>query len=266
MKNDLYRNALLLIDAQNDFCEYGGSLYVKGAGEDMDRLSEWLTKNGARIDRVFYSMDSHGPRAIFHPVWFEGADGAQPEPMTQIAAADVESGKWKPRFHPEHTLHYLQELERNSPYKHTIWPEHCIVGSMAHLLDMNVADALWNWSGEYQRAATPVVKGLNPLTEHYGIFRAEVPLDDAPETQLNRRLLDELDQYDRVFVAGEAASHCVAASLMQIVEHAPELAPKLEVLTDCSSSIAGFEASADNARTRVREAGGRLSTVDSVSF
>ncbi len=46
------KNALLIIDPQNDFCNPGdttesnkGSLYVDGAEKDMLRLANWIKQN-----------------------------------------------------------------------------------------------------------------------------------------------------------------------------------------------------------------------------
>jgi nicotinamidase-related amidase len=52
-----------------------------------------------------------------------------------------------------------------------------------------------------------------------------------------------LDAADRIIVAGEALSHCVAAT----VRHLDEAmrgggARKITLLTDCTSPVAGFEA------------------------
>ena len=53
---------------------------------------------------------------------------------------------------------------------------------------------------------------------------------------------------------GEAKSHCVANSLKQILDFAPELVPKLVVVTDCMSDVTGLGYLADpiyaEARTR----------------
>ena len=37
--------AVLIIDAQNDFCDPSGSLFVEGAVEDNQRLSKWINDN-----------------------------------------------------------------------------------------------------------------------------------------------------------------------------------------------------------------------------
>ncbi|MCS7085478.1 MAG: isochorismatase family protein [Bacteroidia bacterium] len=222
-------SVLLLIDAQNDFCDPRGALCVPGAAEDMRRLSQRI-RNG-EFDAVVYTLDTHDRRAIFHPSWFEDEFGRFPAPFTTIRAEDVETRRWRPRYFPQQTLDYLRALKAS----HTIWPEHCIAGTWGHGLFPVVAEALQTVS--YVRH---VIKGVYPLSEHYGVFEAEVV--SVPETRFNDALADELTSYDRVYFAGEARSHCVAASLRQWLTHRPEAASKTYVLTDCTSDVPGFNA------------------------
>jgi len=95
----------------------------------------------------------------------------------------------------------------------------------------------WTRDGNYYQV---VRKGTNPLTEHFGIFRANIPINDRPETQLNLSLINTLEQYSNVFLAGEAKSHCIANSLKQAMEVAPTLARKFIVIEDCMSDVNGL--------------------------
>jgi nicotinamidase-related amidase len=75
---------------------------------------------------------------------------------------------------------------------------------------------------------------------------AEVPDADDPATQLNSGFIDLLRQADRVYITGEAGSHCVKATTEHIVEQfGPANASKLVLVTDCMSPVAGFEAQYD---------------------
>ncbi len=62
-----------------------------------------------------------------------------------------------------------------------------------------------------------VIKGTNPLTEHFGALMANVPIEGSPETQLNTELVRKLQIYDKILIAGEAKSHCVATTIKQIL-------------------------------------------------
>lgn len=109
-----------------------------------------------------------------------------------------------------------------------------------------VARCLKDWVAERDRDYVAIQKGLYPLSEHFGVFRAQVPDPDVPETQLNTPLIADLDRFEVIYLMGEAKSHCVANSLKQILDFAPQLVPKLVVLTDCMSDVAGLGYLADS--------------------
>ena len=105
-------------------------------------------------------------------------------------------------------------------------------------------ESILNWA-KTGKDYLPIPKGTHPLTEHYGIFEAQIPDPIDPGTALNKSLLKLLNSYDQVFVAGEAKTHCVATSIKQILIHAPELAPKVTLIEDCMSPVPGFEQISD---------------------
>jgi nicotinamidase/pyrazinamidase len=230
------QNALLIIDAQYDFCHPNGALYVPGAEKDMERLAKIIRDNVHKIDHICVTLDSHPVNDISHPSFWQDKNGNFPAPFTQITLQDVKNGQWTPRFYPEKALKYLEDLEKDAKFPHLIWPEHCLVGSKGNALDDNLMDALKEWTrqGKYYQAVT---KGTYPLTEHFGIFMAQVPVADRPETQLNQDLLRTLEKYQNVYLVGEAKSHCVATSLKQAMDYAPALANKMIVVEDCMSDV-----------------------------
>lgn len=233
------KNALLIIDAQVDFCDPTGSLYVQGAEKDMERLGKFISNNKAEIDFIGLTMDSHQVIDISHPSFWQDASGNNPSPFTQITAAQVETGVWAPRFFPKEALSYIQELEKQGEYPHFIWPEHCIVGSPGVAIMPSIMLAVQEWcrlNGQFHQVVT---KGTWPLTEHFGAFRANIPVEGHPETQLNTGLIQKLEKYQNVYFAGEAKSHCVANTLRQAMQF-PNLAKKFVVLEDCMSDVTGL--------------------------
>ncbi len=255
------KNALLIIDPQNDFCNPGdangtgrGSLYVDGAEKDMERLADWIRTNKDAVDFIGMTIDSHQPNDISHPNFWADKDGNFPVPFTVITSADVESGKWSARFSPQKCLNYLQELEKQGEYPHVIWPVHCLIGSTGAAVYQPLMDAIVEWTirGKFYQT---VAKGTFPFTEHFGAFRAQIPDATRPETQLNQALLKNLEMYQNIYLAGEAKSHCVANSLKQVLDEAPDLAHKIIVLEDTMSNVAGFETLADPIYKKAEEMG-----------
>ncbi|TKT93709.1 isochorismatase family protein [Dyadobacter frigoris] len=253
MKNK--STALLIIDAQFDFCNPKGTLYVPGAEKDVERIAQLIATHGAEIDEIFVTLDTHRVLDIAHPLFWEDPNGNTVAPFTLITAAAVKAGKWRPRFSPEYVLEYLEKLESEGEFKHFIWPEHCLIGSRGAALDDTILHALLSWTHRTGTDYKAVIKGTNPLTEHFGVFRAQVPIEGAPETQLDQKFLSELEAFDQVLIAGEARSHCVATSVKQILQYAPELISKVILLTDCVSDVTNFGYLADPIFEEAKEKG-----------
>ena len=87
------------------------------------------------------------------------------------------------------------------------------------------------------------IKGRNPLTENYSVLRPEV-LNDADGKSIahkNNNFLQMLLGYDRVIIAGQAKSHCVAWTvsdlLAEIQQIDTELAKKIFLVEDLTSPV-----------------------------
>lgn len=235
--------ALLVIDGQNDFCTVNGSLFVAGATDDMNRVSGFILKNKKAIDYIALTQDNHQVIDISHPSFWQDKNGNFPNPFTIITTKDVNEGIWSPRFAPLEAIKYIEQLETQAEFPHCIWPEHCIIGSEGAAFIPVLMDAVKEWARQ-GRFYQVVAKGTNPLTEHFGAFRANIPIQNRPETQLNQKLIQTLESYDNIFFAGEAKSHCVANTLKQALDF-PDLAKKFIILEDCMSNVTGFEHLAD---------------------
>jgi nicotinamidase/pyrazinamidase len=241
----LMKNAFLIIDAQFDFCHPNGALFVPGAEQDIDRIATLIQKCPDQIDHIVVTLDTHHILDIAPPLFWQDADGKYPNPFTQITGAEVDAGRWIPRFSAEKARQYVHALEAGSQFTHFIWPEHCLIGSRGAALHDTLLDALKGWSHQRNRDYVAVPKGLYPLTEHFGVFRAQVPDSAIPETQLNTALITDLARFDAIYLMGEAKSHCVANSLKQLLDFAPDIIPKLTVVTDCMSDVTGLGYLAD---------------------
>ncbi|AQG81546.1 isochorismatase family protein [Spirosoma montaniterrae] len=250
--------ALLIIDTQFDFCHPDGALFVPGADHDVARMAALIRQNTARIDHIVVTLDTHHLIDIAHPLFWHDAAGQHPAPFTRISAADVDAGQWVPLFAADRARQYVRELEADGQFDHFIWPEHCLVGSRGAALHDTLLNALNDWTRQRSRDYVAVQKGLHPLSEHFGIFRAQVPDPTIPETHLNTALIADLERFDRVLLMGEAKSHCVANSLKQILDFAPGLVSKVIAITDCMSDVAGLGHLADSIYAEARERGVRF--------
>jgi nicotinamidase/pyrazinamidase len=229
----------LVIDVQNDFLPLPGStLKVEGGIEDSERLCDWIDK--FPLSAIFTSLDTHHALDISHPAWWKEANGDFVDPFTPISSDDIKNGKYMARIDPVGSLNYVETLEANGEFNHFIWPEHCIIGTPGHNLYARYSDTLRNWSKKNLRWVNYINKGVNPYTEHFGIFRANVVKAEDSNTQVNQSIFTALNTFDRIFLAGQARSHCVVNSLKQLLEIAPNLAPKVHIMEDCMSDVQGL--------------------------
>ena len=258
---------LLVIDPQSDFCDPAdGALYVPGAEKDMARLAALVDRLGPAIDAIHVTLDSHHPIDIAHPIFWRDAAGEAPAPFTGIGPDAVRAGQWTTRRPQdrERALAYLDALAAGGRYPHTIWPPHCLIGSRGHTVDPTLFSALTRWETQTHALVDYVMKGTNPWTEHFSAIRAEVIDPADPSTQPNTALIEALKGADRVLIAGEAGSHCVANTVRDLADvlgdrHA---VARLVLLEDTISPVPGFEAFQDDFLADLTARGMGLSTTE----
>lgn len=269
---------LLLIDPQNDFCDLpeayrpaepagGGrlapALPVAGAHADMRRAANLIADGAAGLSGISVTLDSHHRIDIAHPAFWQQGDGGAVAPFTQITARDVRDGRYAPRKPAARAraLAYLDALETAGRYQLMVWPVHCEIGSWGHNVHADVRAAYNRWEEATLRSVRKVVKGANPWTEHYSAVQAEVPDPQDEDTLPNKEFVAHLGQAERIYVAGEAGSHCVKATVEDLVrQFGPARCNKLVLLTDCMSPVAGFEAQQQAFLDAMAAQGVRLAT------
>lgn len=241
-REDKVRIAAFGIDCQVDFCAPQGALYVKGAVEDTQRTLGWLYRNLSHITSLYFSLDTHNIFQIFHPAWWRDSSGRPPAPLTVIYASDIEAGYWTATRHPEASLAYCKALEASGKYVLTIWPYHTLRGTTGHALMPALGEAALFHSLVREEPINFETKGSEPLTESYSVFVPEVTeLEGKKLGSFREGLLSTLLSYDRVYVFGQASSHCVRATLLDIKERLEESDPqqlqKFYVLQDAMSPV-----------------------------
>lgn len=239
------RTYLLVIDPQRDFCDKDGALSVPGAELDMVRLTGFVGVNQKAISEVRVTMDCHQTIHIAHPIFWVNDKGEHPPIYTVITEDDVKNGVWKP-FHVElnnWALKYTAGLKANGRYDLRIWPPHCLFGTKGWTVVPSLMEALLQWERETVNRIHWVQKGNNILTEQYSAVMADVPDPDDETTALNRDLISDLAEADEILVGGEALSHCVGGTLLDIANNiGEENISKLTLLTDATSNVGGCEA------------------------
>jgi nicotinamidase-related amidase len=247
---DSERIAAFGIDAQVAFCTPGASLFVPGAVEDTVRTIEWLYRNLGRITTLVLSLDTHSVHQIFHPAaWMDG-EGRPPAPFTVITTDDVRARRWRPALRPEgfadfgeaSALEYCEQLEKTGRYVLTIWPYHALLGGASHALVPALMEAAIFHAVARRTETRFEIKGRSAVTESYSVLAPEVRrLGGRTVGTFNSGLFDLLLAHDRVYVFGQAKSHCVRATLLDIEEECrrrdPSLLKRIHILEDAMSPV-----------------------------
>lgn len=257
---DNVKVSFLIIDGQLTFCHPDYELYVAGAEKDNDRICRFIYQNLPRITKIRATMDTHYRNQIFHPHFWVNDKGEHPTPGTQITNEDITNGVWKvnPEVAPyvasgnlgflaKHVDYYTKQLEDDTSGTQrlalTVWPYHAILGGLGHALVPALHEAIWFHECARGSHTDLEVKGGNPLTENYSVFRPEVleTYSGQAIAQRNTKLIDETLRNDIIIVGGQAASHCVAWSmydfLASIVAQDPSLAKKIYFVKDFTSPV-----------------------------
>lgn len=257
---DKSRNWLLLIDVQNTFCIPEFELFVggtsgHGAVDDNTRLCQFIYRNLAVVTDISATLDTHLSQQVFHAVFFVDKDGKHPSPYTNIQTGDLKIGKWKfnpalarrfgitPDYGQTMMIHYAVELEKKGKYALTIWPYHAMLGGIGHALVSSVEEAVYFHAMARLTQPSFEIKGDRPFTENYSVIGPEVILGPQGETlgEHNSKFIETLKQTDRLIIAGQAKSHCVAWTISDLLDDInaedKSLAGKVYLLEDCTSPV-----------------------------
>jgi nicotinamidase-related amidase len=253
---DRPRVCLLAVDLQNTFCTPGFELFVSGrtgsgAVEDSRRLCSFVYRNLAAITEIVVTLDTHQAFQIFHPALLVDREGRHADPYTLVTEADVSEGRWAvdrdavealgldSERGAEHLASYVAALAAGGKYELTVWPFHALLGGVGHALVSAIEEAFF-FHAIARRAPTRFeIKGFAPLTEHYSVLGPEVLRGSHGEElgERNTALVEHLQGFDAVLVAGQAKSHCVAWTVADLLDDAPQLGSRLYLLEDCTSPV-----------------------------
>ena len=244
MKGEIMKVHLLAIDVQHDFCNPKGALFIQGADQDTVRLANMVDRLRNQIDSIHVTLDSHNEVDIAHPIFWVDSDGNHPKPFTIITEDEVVNGAWT-TTNPvcrQKATDYVKALSKNGRYPLCIWPPHCIIGTKGWTIEPPFDEALSKWCKSRFKKVDYVTKGSNVFTEHYSAVKADVPDPSDPSTMLNTGLINILSDADIILISGQALSHCVANTIIDIADNfGEENIKKFILLEDTSSNVNTFE-------------------------
>jgi len=236
------RVALLAIDCQVDFCLAPpiGNLYVDGAEIDTFRIINFILNNMEKVTTIYPTLDTHLVFQIFYGYWWIDENGKHPAPYTAISSNDIEKGTYKPVIDPIWSLEYVKNLEKQSNKPLMIWPEHTMLGTPGHAIVPSLYEIFYFHAAARRSQISFQIKGDIPETEMYGVFSPEVKVPKNPRGGINTGFLNILGKYDKLIVVGQALSHCVLESLIQLssfFKDQPEVLNKIFIFEDCMSPV-----------------------------
>ncbi|HNO94879.1 MAG TPA: hypothetical protein PKJ84_11955, partial [Anaerolineales bacterium] len=140
-------------------------------------------------------------------------------------------------------LHYAETLKKVGKYALTVWPYHAMLGGIGHALVPAVEEAIFFHS--HTRTDQPhfAIKGDKPFTENYSVVGPEVVTGPMGEVlgAHDPQFIQHLQEVDKLYIAGQAKSHCVAWTVQDLLDDIlavdPQLAKKVYLLEDCSSAV-----------------------------
>jgi len=262
------KKILLIIDPQNDFHEESllingevknGSLAVGHSAEDAKKIVDLI--NSGKFDEIHVSLDTHTSNHIGHDGFYESGYKAMGIYDGNQIAKDLPEDYLK-KYNTEHK----KPEARGGPYM--MWPLHCIENTDGHKIFGSIHDALEAAKGSGKNVKYHI-KGQNELTEMYSIFSATVDpktccnmekrysgkntkmydiavglnsYEDACvhvnlNTKRNEGLINHLlgsGGQNTVYVCGQAKSHCVADSIIDLLKAKKG---KVYLVNDASSPV-----------------------------
>ena len=260
---DAKRVLVVGIDWQNDFVipdasavapgEPYGSLSVPGAKGDIERFTRFIYNNFEKITRVMLSIDTHYAYQIFHRAMWRDADGKPVAPYTLINTQALNEGKYKfvggdPRKAAQ-CVEYLEKAGKGGVF---VWPDHCLTATFGWNLETQLMQMVTFHSAARNVEPIFAFKGTDKYSEMYGILEPEY----NPNGIVTKLILDAIASFDpttgdlkdmkwdKIFIGGEAGSHCLLESTKQILnrfKNNPDVIQRVYILEDCTSAVTGFE-------------------------
>lgn len=177
-------------EEEEDFIGQHPAPFTVISSEDI-RLKKWIPTSIPNNNSTTTSTSAAAGDFVDKAIFAKG--GTIPENLFSSSTSSSSSSMDL----TEYCAEYAHRLESSSNRKFslTIWPEHCILGSVGHDIVDDVALAISAWKEEEvgtSRTVEYIQKGMNPYTEMYSAICAEVPVDAS--TSFNYELVDSVSR------------------------------------------------------------------------
>lgn len=228
--------AMLIVDAQRDFIDAEkGALPVRGAKQDISRITKFIFENINSISAIYTTIDTHRYDAIFHPCLWKDKEGNDVKPFTEITIEKIENKEVIPVFE-DIQIDYVKTLKSQGSQNLIVWPYHCIYATDGWLIEKQLSNMLLFYERAKNTSVNRIVKGTDKFSEMYGAIKQEVV---SKYTSKNSHTwIYTMKDYDKIYICGEAKDYCVYETVKQLCEeYDSNVRSKLYVMMNCCSSI-----------------------------
>lgn len=227
---------LLIIDPQNDFVDYRGSLFVPGAEGVIIRLCDYIKNHGEEYDHIVVTQDTHRRCHIsLSNGWTH-----KPKPGSKVIKAVDSEFEITAK---DATLIYTGTGVN-------IWPDHCIIGTWGHCFPDSLVDALSEWEIKKRRGVFYQRKGEDCGYEAFSALTKEQMTGVKPEwRKWDDRVID---------VCGFCKDICVAETIKDLVgfgkeEHVTLLSPLSATLNQKSENLEILKELESSGKLKIKE-------------
>lgn len=217
---------LIIIDGQKDFCE-NGALPVTGGNKALSNISNMIKRCVNNIDELFLTFDIHHRHHISHSRMWINSKKEHPTPYTKITIEDIDNNIWTASninwksFQEDYIKKLnLRNIEREKlgllKVEHTIWPDHCLIGTNGATIQDNLYNAMCYWEDIKNKPAQKISKGTQLFNESFSVFRTEVVDPFKSKIYINN-IINELNKLDILVWGGLAKDYCVMNSFIDFI-------------------------------------------------
>jgi nicotinamidase-related amidase len=226
--------ALIIVDPQVDFIDPQGKLPIPGAPKVADSIAKFIKEFKINIHKIIITRDSHRPDHFENALmWTDLITGKQlPNVTRTISYQDIKNGRYgiaddgRGYGSSGGTRWYdaiLDWIERRGEI--TLWPRHCVTGSVGAAIYPGILDAVsvWELYDQGNNRVEYLDKGMESWLPAYSAFsegdfwRTQRSLQDKVKDWMMGVRRKGPFKVDYVVVCGFAEDYCVAACIDDLI-------------------------------------------------
>lgn len=217
-KYTLSNNAWILTDVQNCF---ENEIPIYGATLNYIDISKEINENIDIIDYIAVIKYSHNNNEINNKLNWINSTGNHPDEYQMIVDKDIGRNWWPTSVSLEYAKKYSNYLKINNKTPIMMWPSYCLSNTVGNNINNEIKKSIENWENKNNKTVVILEKGLNTLSEQYGIIpEARFPevFRDTNITKIINEVIYILTSYNNIKIIGDEYSHSTLPVLKDFYE------------------------------------------------